>query len=1053
MKLPEGLYEQLVDTLVDESINENALHDLRTELRALDPGDSHAYLAQYLATKIGGALASLSGTNKLKRQLELANRIIALLADIEAQSVDIDRAKLLRAELLLAIFKGTADANPFERPDTPLSTSCLMTGTRLDPSLVSQLRKELVSADQVDILCSFIKWGGVRILEGSLQKLTEEGSRLRLITTSYMGATDLKAVELINGLPNTEIRVSYDTRRTRLHAKAYIIHRKSGFGVAYVGSSNLSQAALTDGLEWNVKISQRESPHLWEKISGTFETYWNDSEFVPYAAESREQLRSALARERGIGDATEPSVFFDIQPYPFQEEILDKLAAERLIHGRSRNLVVAATGTGKTVVAAFDYARFKKSVERGRGGRRANSEPRRSAKLLFVAHREEILRQSLACFRAVLRDQNFGDLLVGGFEPDGLDYLFVSIQSFNARELWNTIAPDFYDFVVVDEFHHAASKSYQRLLDWAQPRLLLGLTATPERMDELDVLGYFGGHIAAEIRLPDAINRKLLAPFQYFGITDSVDYSRLRWQRGGYVIEDLDNLITGNDVRAQLTIDKVRQILLDVRQARGLGFCVSIKHAEYMASVFNRAGIHAAALSADSPDAHRRDIQRQLVTREINFIFVVDLYNEGVDIPEVDTILLLRPTESLTVFLQQLGRGLRLHDDKDCLTVLDFIGQAHANFNFEARFRALMGQSERRVDQEIEQSFPHLPAGCAINLERIASRYVLENIRQAINHNRRRLVRRIASFEAETGRTLNIQSFVEYHQIELDDIYQRGIWSRLLVDARVRQDFDDPDEEKLSKGLRRLAHVNGVTQLRSLLAMLPEDPAKPFIEPIEETARRLLLMLHFTLWGRDWNPATVTDSIERLRANPRIYADLIELLRLKLEWTEEATEPLALPFVCPLELHADYSRDEALAALGVWTLASQREVREGVLYIENLPADVFFITLDKTEGDYSPSTMYEDYAISEDLFHWQSQSTTSVDSRTGQRYINHRDRGSHVLVLVRESKRQNGLACPYTFLGPASYVSHQGSRPMSIVWRLHHRLPARLLRRVRRLAV
>ena len=311
----------------------------------------------------------------------------------------------------------------------------------------------------------------------------------------------------------------------------------------------------------------------------------------------------------------------------------------------------------------------------------------------------------------------------------------------------------------------------------------------------------------------------------------------------------------------------------------------------------------------------------------------------------------------------------------------------------------------------------------------------------------------MAGFETETGLELSLQSFVEYHQLELDDIYQRGTWSRLLVDARVRRDFDDPDEEKLARGLRRLAHVNGVSQLRSLLAMLPEDPKEPFVEPSDETMRRLLLMLHFVVWGRDWCPATITESIDRLRHNPTLYADLIDLVRLKLEWTEEATEPLALPFICPLELHADYTRDEALAALGVLSLKTQRDLSEGVLFVEELPADVFFITLDKTEGDYSPSTMYEDYAISENLFHWQSQSTTSAESRTGQRYINHRARGSHVLVLVRESKRTNGLACPYTFLGPASYVSSDGSRPMSIIWRLHNRLPARLLRRVRRLAV
>ena len=1039
MKLAVGLYEHLVNELIDEGISEAARENLRSEVRELDPGDSHGYIAQYLATYIRKAFASLPEADRLNRQIQLANKVLVLLAESAPESFDATKVKLLRAEILLAILH-----EPAERPDTPLSASCLMTGTRQDPSLVSQLRKELATADQVDILCSFVKWGGVRIMEESFQRLTSASRPLRVITTSYMGATDLKAVEFLQALPCTELRVSYDTRRTRLHAKAYIIHRKTGFGVAYIGSSNLSQAALTEGLEWNVKISQNESPHLWTKVCATFDTYWNDSEFVAYQPESREQLRAALERERGQAGKGQPTTFFDIKPYPFQHEILDKLAAERLIHGRKRNLVVAATGTGKTVVSAFDYARFKRQAEA--------SMPQRSSRLLYVAHREEILKQSLGCFRVVLRDHNFGDLLVGNFEPDSVAHLFVSIQSFNSHELWKQVTPDFYDFVVVDEFHHAAAPSYQRLLEFVQPKVLLGLTATPERMDRLDILSYFDGHTAAEVRLPDAISRKLLCPFQYFGVTDSVNYSGIRWQRGGYVIEDLDNLITGNDVRAQLVIDKVRQILLDARHARGLGFCVSIRHAEYMAAVFNRCGIPAAALSANSEHDLRNSVQRKLVTRQINFVFVVDLYNEGVDIPEVDTILLLRPTESLTVFLQQLGRGLRLHEDKDCLTVLDLIGQAHQNFNFEARFRALLGRSSRRVDEEIDQGFPYLPAGCVINLERIAARYVLENIRQAISHNRNRLVQRIATYELETGQALTLRNFVEYHHLNLDDVYRRGNWSRLLVSAGFRPDFNEPDEDRLSKGLRRLAHVNGVQQLKRLLEVLPTDAAARFKEPKDETTRRFLLMLHFVLWGRDWCPATITESVNRLSQNPTLHGEVRELLSLTFEWVDELLPILSLPFDCPLELHADYTRDEILAGLGVWTLQSQREVREGVLYIETLPADIFLITLNKTEGDYSPTTMYEDYAISEELFHWQSQSTTSADSPTGQRYIHHRERKSWVLLLAREDRQRNGQACPYTFLGPADYMSHQGSHPMSITWRLHHKLPAKLLRNVRRLA-
>ncbi|MEO8435435.1 MAG: phospholipase D-like domain-containing protein, partial [Pyrinomonadaceae bacterium] len=280
LKLLPGLYESLINKFIEDRLADAETRQLHAERRDLDAGDSHSYFAQYLADEIRRAFLSFPQADRLVKQIELANKILLLLAANTPESfISID-STILRAELLLAL-----SSAPIQRADTPLSTSCLMTGTRQDPTLVSQLRKEIASADRVDILCSFIKWGGVRILEESLKELTSN-KPLRVITTSYMGATDLKAVEFLRILPNTELQVSYDTRRTRLHAKAYIIHRKTGFGVAYIGSSNLSQAALTDGLEWNVKISQRESPHLWGKVCATFETYWNDSEFVPYNEES-----------------------------------------------------------------------------------------------------------------------------------------------------------------------------------------------------------------------------------------------------------------------------------------------------------------------------------------------------------------------------------------------------------------------------------------------------------------------------------------------------------------------------------------------------------------------------------------------------------------------------------------------------------------------------------------------------------------------------------------------------------------------------------------------
>ena len=439
-----------------------------------------------------------------------------------------------------------------------------------------------------------------------------------------------------------------------------------------------------------------------------------------------------------------------------------------------------------------------------------------------MAHREEILKQSLYTFRAVLKDANFGELFVGNYKPESIDNLFLSIQTFNSQSFTEKTSPDFYDYIIVDEFHHAAAPTYQKLLSYYQPRILLGLTATPERMDGKSILPYFHNRIAAEIRLPEAIDRKLLCPFQYFGVTDTVDLDALKWSAGGYQKSELEHIYTFSgavaDRRADHVVTALLKYVTDIDEVKGLGFCVTVDHAEFMCRYFNDHNIPSMCLTGQSSDEERAAAKRRLVSGEVRFIFVVDIYNEGVDIPEVNTVLFLRPTESLTIFLQQLGRGLRLSEDKECLTVLDFID-----------------------------------------------------------------------------------------------------------------------------------------------------------------------------------------------------------------------EPVELGFDCPLDLHCTYTRDQLLVALDFMKPST---VREGVKWLPEKNIDVFFVTLNKADKDYSPTTMYNDYSINESLFHWQSQSTTAENSPTGQRYIHHKERGSKVLLFVREFKsdRVTGGAEAYTYLGTANYVKHTGSRPMNITW-------------------
>jgi len=858
-----------------------------------------------------------------------------------------------------------------------------------------------------------------------------------------MGATDPRAIDFLAALPNTELKISYDTKRTRLHAKAYVFYRHTGYGAAYIGSANLSHAAITDGLEWTVKISQTETGHLWDKAMGTFESYWNDPEFVLYTPADRERFAAAISQERQSNANEGPIFQFDIKPYGYQQEILDKLDVERQVHDKYRNLVVAATGTGKTVIAAFDYKRQTKIS--------GTDSPMRLPRLLFIAHREEILAQSLSCFRSVLKDQNFGDLFVGNHRPSQFDYLFVSIQTWNSNRLHESLSADHFDYVVVDEFHHAEAPSYDRLLNHLQPQILLGLTATPERGDRQDILHHFGGRISAEIRLPDAINRKLLCPFQYFGITDSVDLSTLRWQRGGYLPAELEERYTGNDARADLVLQSLKNKLTDYRQCRGLGFCVSIRHAEYMAQYFRKCGVPAEALTGDSPREHRRRVQRQLIDREINVIFTVDLYNEGVDIPEVDTILLLRPTESLTIFLQQLGRGLRLHVEKECLTVLDFIGQAHQNFSFESRFRALMDAPRHHIDEEIEEGCLHLPLGCALQLERVAQDHVLSNIRAAVSQGRSALIRRIKTFESDTSQPLTFRNFLKYHKLTVDDIYRRTSWSDMCAEAGMRPVFHDVDAPQLRKGFRRFAHINSVKQIQSLQSLLDMDleELKQQLQASPQLRKRLQVAV-CSLWI-DMEIPDAEEGMARLTRNPTYKAELKELLGVRLDDVESLAPALHLPFECPLDLHGLYTLAEILTGLGYESAAQRGSVRQGVVHLPQLKADAFFVTLNKTDSDYSPSTMYEDYAISDTLFHWQSQSTTSETSETGQRYQNHQRAGYTPLLFVRENKSKDNLVCPYYFLGPLEYVRHTGSRPMSIVWSLIVPIPAHILSIARRM--
>jgi superfamily II DNA or RNA helicase/HKD family nuclease len=926
-------------------------------------------------------------------------------------------------------------------PDTPLSVSALLTGSSRSPALRTQIIKELGSCTRADWLISFIRYSGLLPILPALKLFTstanEDGSpRLRIATTSYMGATELKAVKALLELPNTELKISYDTRRTRLHAKAYLFHRGTGFSTAYIGSANLSKAALDEGLEWTAKVSQYETEHLWQHAVATFESHWEDTtEFTRCTPDDLDRLQEALQSEQGGTPQTDNFLpFFDLRPYQYQQVILDDIHAERMA-GKTKHLVIAATGTGKTMVAAFDYKRF--------AGQSAGL-PR----LLYIAHREEILKQAQGAFRQVLRDGSFGEIISGNTTPNEGNHLFCTVQSWHSKGL-DQLDPAHFKYVVLDEAHHAQATTYQALMLHIQPDSLLGLTATPERSDGKDIRDDFGGHFTHEIRLPEAVEQVLLVPFHYYGVPDleGVDFSTITWKRGGYDDGQVKGLLESNKERAHWVLGQLDRYVNDVRNIRALGFCVSKAHAKFMAEICKANGIPAIHLDADSLQSDRHKAQRRLAEREINIIFTVDLYNEGVDIPSVDTVLFLRPTESLTVFLQQLGRGLRIHEDKAHLTVLDFIAPQHRNFSYAKRFRALSSRPNRPMLPQIESDMPFLPSGCIIHLERQAKEHVISNINAATNAMRgRRLLQELRELKVLLQGPVSLTDMVQHlHLDSPDEIYKKGLPHLLLAEAdhQIVKNGLMGYDHSLAKGFRRLLLMDDLAIVEDGLREL--NGKAPIMT--EST-----LLLQSILWGNN-RPESLQKALNIIDNRPGLQHDLAELFMWLLEHTVSAAGERFPAKTGPLALHASYSREQILQALGLGSFENPKASREGVLHLAERKLDLFFADINKSEADFSPTTMYEDYALTDRLFHWQSQSQTSDSSLTGRRYINHREQGYTPLLFIRERKTlENGLTAPYFFAGPLHYHKHEGSKPVTIIWEMEHPLPAKALSWARRVA-
>ncbi len=1013
-KLEPGLYEALVTGALDKRLADLVVAAVEPELRALADAEAADRLSRHLATVVTRAIEALPEHGRAQGGSRIVARLIELLSQVsDAIDRDVD-LPLDPARVLAAILRRNPDGSParLETPLTPLIDTTLLTNSRGEPAIGHELRAEIHSSDSIDVVMAFVRWSGIRPLLDALRRHCNEGKSLRVVTTTYTNSTELRALDELAAL-GAHVKVSYDTASTRLHAKAWLFHRRSGYSTAYIGSSNLTHSAMVTGLEWNVRVSGVRNPDVVAKMTAVFDSYWASGDFVPF---DHDQFR-----ERTAVSETEPVLQLspvEIVLMPFQDRLLEQVALARTL-GHHRNLLVAATGTGKTVMAAVDYARLRAQLPRGR--------------LLFVAHREEILEQSRWTFAHALRDASFGELWVGGKRPSRFEHVFASIQSLHRSGL-ESVDPSHFDVVIVDEFHHAAAPSYQMLLERIAPRELLAMTATPERADGLDVLRYFDGRIAAELRVWDAIDQQYLVPFSYFGVHDGTDLTGVPWKRGsGYDPNALTDVLTADHAWARRVVEELRRKTGDPHRVRALGFCVSIVHARFMAEQFRAAGIPAVAVWGDSPMEERTAALGDLEAGRVNAVFTVDLFNEGVDVPHVDTLLLLRPTESPTLFLQQLGRGLRRAPDKALCTVLDFVGNHRREFRFDRRLRALLGGTRRELERQVERDFPFLPAGCHMELDPVARDIVVRSIKQAIPSEWRAKCDELRALGDVT-----LSTYLDETALELEDVYANNrSWSELRRAVGLPTAAPGPDEDALLRGVGRLLHVDDRARLDAYRALV-ERSTPPDPETFSDVERRSARMLIGSLTTLK-SSASLAEGLAQLWACPQVRQELIELLDLLPERVDHLHAPLDIAGV-PLAVHARYTRTEILAAFDIGSGVKPVTWQSGVWWDPNSHTDLLAFTLDKSAGSFSPTTRYRDYAISPELIHWESQSTTSLGSDTGRRYVSQAEHATNVVLFARLSTADRAFWC----LGPATYVSHDGERPIAITWRLHHRLPGDL---------
>jgi len=955
------------------------------------------------------------------------------------------------------------------------------------------LKQELLNCKKFYFIVSFIKYSGIQLLISTLDELEKQGIQGEIITSVYLNITDSKALRKLLSYKNIKVKI-YNNSSESFHTKAYLFEKEKYHSVI-IGSSNISQSALYSAEEWNVKLTDSSFFNIYQKSLNQFEKLWHSNEAIEltedFIDEYEKYKKSINTQNTFDYRKTKIKRKNEFIPNSMQKRVLEKLKETRE-NGNKKGLVISATGTGKTYLAAMDVKQFFEINSNNKNKLfEINDVKSKNAniKFLFIAHREELLENAMNVFSRILKiDKNEFGRIYGGLKETNKSMIFASIQSL--RNCYNEFKHNFFDYIIVDEFHHSMSDSYLKTLSYFQSKFLLGLTATPKRMDGKDILSLCDYNVVDEIGIKEALEEDLIVPFHYFGVNDyMINYDNIPYKNGKYNEKVLlENLLL--NTRTDYIVEKINKFGFDGDKLSAVAFCQNIEHAFFMKEEFTNKGYKSAVITANTSSNDRVKILEKFKNKKIEILCVVDILNEGIDIPTINLLLFLRPTMSSTIFIQQIGRGLRKAKNKDFVTIIDFIGNHKKDyllinyFSSEVDNKDTLFTKKEKIINEIKNQFSNIPKSCYVELDRICQNRIIEKI-EKINFSSKNILKEmyldykaeIGKFEDEFLRIRDFDTNIELFQelcLKMHSFYNAQLQfedSKIFKNENEKNPLNTTETQFLEYLEKKITLVEPFTFLIiDYLATGKEyinnsdllNKYKEFFD-IKRNFEKYYLL------NRIFEELTEDEILEKnlygykfskKYKNLFLNKKLNEKNNMKSQQKENKLNFInRLKQLIHLGLN-EFKRND-LDEFNENILISYKEYKRVELQIlldskvprgswragyANTDKDIcLFATIDKTHI-FQENLKYDNSLFADDIIQWISQPKTSHNSSVGQMFIHHKEKGFKVHIFIRKYAFMNGNKTnPFIYLGNAKYYSSQGDKPMKILWKLDKKIPQKLI--------